>query len=129
MSNESNTNNRRKPDYFAFAVRPAKGQAPNYIRIGVGFNHKNGGIGVMYDAIPVTGQIVLIEPDADKPSNLSYGRPTRKPDFEANMVRESGNNSFWTEIGAAYRQEGYISIQLDVVPPSKLILSLPKHEA
>jgi len=43
------------------------------------------------------------------------------------MVRESGSNSFWTEIGSAYRQEGYISIQLDVVPASKLVLSLPKE--
>ena len=33
---------------------------------------------------------------------------------------------FWTEIGSAYRQEGYISILLDVVPASKLVLSVPK---
>ena len=129
MSNESNTTSRRKPDYLAFAVRPVSGQSPKYIRIGVGFNHKNGGIGVMYDATPLSGQIVLIEADAEKPSNLSYGTPTRKPDFEANMVRESGSNSFWTEIGSAYRQEGYISIILDVIPASKLVLSVPKQEA
>ena len=127
MSNESNTTNaKRKPDYLAFAVRSVSGQGPHYTRIGVGFNHKNGGIGVMYDAVPLSGQIVLIEPDAEKPSTISYGEPTRKPDFEANMVRESGSNSFWTEVGSAYRQEGYISILLDVVPPSKLVLSPPK---
>ncbi len=128
MSNESNTT-RRKPDYLAFAVRSVSGQGPHYTRIGVGFNHKNGGIGVMYDAIPLSGQIVLIEPDAEKPATISYGEPTCKPDFEANMVRDAGNNSFWTEIGSAYRQEGYISILLDVVPTSKLVLSLPKQEA
>ena len=129
MSNEPNTTTRRKPDYLAFAVRPVSGASPNYTRIGVGFIHKNGGIGVMYDAIPLSGQIVLIAPDAEKPANLSYGTPSRKPDFEANMVRESGSNSFWTEIGSAYRQEGYISILLTVVPASKLVLSLPKQEA
>ena len=52
----------------------------------------------MYDAIPLSGQIVLIEPDAEKPATLSYGEPTRKPDFEANMVRESGSNSFWRSL-------------------------------
>jgi hypothetical protein len=126
MTNESNTTKKR-PDFLAYAVRPVSGQAPKYIRIGVAFNHKNGGIGVMYDATPLSGQIVLIEPDAEKPSEFSYGTPTRKPDFEANMVRESGTNSFWTEVGSAYRQEGYISIQLDVVPASKLVLSVPKE--
>lgn len=129
MSNETTTTNRRKPDYLAFAVRPASGQAPVYIRIGVAFNHRNGGIGVMYDAVPLSGQIVLIETDVEKPGTLSYGTPTRKPDFEANMVRESGGSSFWTEIGSAYRQDGYISVLLDVVPASKLVLSLPKQEA
>jgi hypothetical protein len=130
MSNESNnTSPKRKPDYLAYAVRSVSGEGPHYTRIGVAFSHKNGGIGVMYDAIPLSGQIVLIEPDAEKPSTISYGHPTRKPDFEANMVRESGSNSFWTEVGSAYRQESYISILLDVVPHSKLVLSVPKQEA
>jgi hypothetical protein len=112
------------------ALRPAcSSWSPKYTRIGVGFNHKNGGIGVMYDAIPLSGQIVLMPPDAEKPATISYGSPTRKPDFEASMVRESGSNSFWTEIGAAYRQDGYISIQLDVVPASKLVLSPPRDNA
>ena len=127
MSNEQNTTTRRRPDYLAYAVRSVSGKGPHYTRIGVAFHHKNGGLGVMYDAIPLSGQIVLIEPDAEKPAVLSYGHPTRKPDFEANMVRESGSNSFWTEIGSAFRQEGYISILLDVVPQSKLVLSVPKE--
>ena len=129
MSNDSNTTGKKRPDYLAYAVHPVSGAAPHYTRIGVAFHHKNGGIGVMYDAIPLSGQVVLIEPDAEKPTTLSYGTPSRKPDFEANMVRESGGNSFWTEIGAAYRQDGYISILLDVVPASKLVLSPPKPEA
>ena len=129
MSNETTITNRRKPDYLAFAIRPVSGQAPVYTRIGVAFHHRNGGIGVMYDAVPLSGQIVLIETDAEKPGTVSYGTPTRKPDFEANMVRESGGSSFWTEIGSAYRQDGYISVLLDVVPASKLVLSLPKQDA
>ena len=129
MSNEPNTTGRRKPDYLAYAVRPVSGQAPHYTRIGVAFHHKNGGIGVVYDAVPLSGQIVLIEPDAEKPATLSYGEPSRRPDFEANMVRESGGSSFWTEVGSAYRRDGYVSILLDVVPANKLVLSPPKQDA
>jgi hypothetical protein len=122
-------NAKRKPDYIAHAVRSQGGNAgPKYTRIGVGFSLKNGGISVLYDATPLSGQIVLVETDADKPATLSYGHPTRKPDFEASMVRDSGqNNSFWTEIGAAYRQDGYVSVFCDVVPNGgKIILSQPK---
>jgi hypothetical protein len=130
MSNESNTTStKRRPDYLAYAVRSVSGEGPHYTRIGVGFSHKNGGLGVMYDAVPLSGQIVLIEPDAEKPATISYGHPTRKPDFEANMVRDgAGDKSYWTSVGSAYRQEGYISILLDVVPHSKLVLSVPKEQ-
>jgi len=31
------------------------------------------------------------------------------------MVRDAGDNAYWTEIGSAWRQDGYVSIQLDVV--------------
>ena len=132
MTNDSNTTSNRKPDFIAHAVRSQGGDlGPKYTRIGVGFNQKNGGIGVMYDATPLSGQIVLLEPDADKPSSLSYGHPTRKPDFSASMVRDGNEKGkgFWTEVGSAFRQEGYISILLDVVPQSKLLLSLPKEKA
>jgi hypothetical protein len=120
---------KKRPDYLAFAVRPQAGGGPKYIRIGVGFTYKNGSIGVMYDATPLSGQIVLLGPDGAKPATLSYGAPTRKPDFEASMVREANGNSFWTEIGVAYRQDGYVSILLDVVPHGKLVLSVPKDNA
>jgi hypothetical protein len=123
MSNES----KKSPDYHAFAIRSVSGQGPKYTRIGVGFTNKNDSITVMYDAIPLNGQIVLIEPDAEKPATISYGEPARKADFEANMIRESGSKSYWTEVGSAYRMEGYISIKLDVVPTSKLVLSVPKE--
>jgi hypothetical protein len=129
-ANTNQENGKKRPDYIAYAVYSQGGAAgPKYIRIGVGFTYKNASIGVMYDAIPLSGQIVLLGIDQeDKPTALSYGHPTRKPDFDACMVRDAGpKNSFWTTIGGAYRQEGYISIQLDgIVPLNKLVLSVPK---
>ncbi len=133
MTDTTNTNTgKKRPDYLAYAIHSLGGAAgPKYTRIGVGFTYKNGSIGVMYDAIPLSGQIVLLGIDQEeKPTAVSYGHPTRKPDFDACMVRGEGKNSFWTTIGAAYRQDGYLSIQLDaVVPPSKLVLSVPKDKA
>ena len=130
MTDKTTANgSKKRPDYLAYAVYSQGGTAgPKYLRIGVGFNQKNGSIGVIYDAIPLSGQIVLLGIDQEeKPQALSYGHPTRKPDFEACMVRESGQNSFWTALGAAWHQDGYISIQLDAaVPVSKLVLSIPK---
>src|SRR5271156_2408011 len=104
MTNDSNTTSKRRPDFIAYAVRSqAENAGPKYTRIGVGFTYKNGGIGIMYDAIPLSGQIVLVAPDAEKPTAVSYGSPVRKPDFEASMVREgNGDKSFWTEVGSAW---------------------------
>jgi hypothetical protein len=118
---------KRKPDYVAHAVRTRGGNlGPKFTRIGVAFNHKNGGIGVMYDDTPLSGQIVLVGPDAELPSAISYSPPTRRPDFDACMVREAGDKSYWTEVGAAYRQEGHVNVHLEVVPHGKLVLSVPK---
>ena len=130
MSEPRNNGGKKRPDYLAFAVRP-NGQGPRYTRIGMAFANRNGGYSVMYDAVPLSGQIVLIGIDDDKPSTLSYGAPTRKPDFEASMVRDAGpNNSFWTDVGVAYRQDGYVSVLLDVVPTGgKLVLSPPRENS
>src|SRR5262245_25201165 len=83
---------KKRPDFLAFAVRP-NGDGPRYTRIGVAFANKNGGYSVMYDAVPLSGQIVLVGIDDEKPSTLSYGAPTRKPDFDASMVRDGGQNN------------------------------------
>lgn len=127
-----NTNGKKRPDFLAFAVRPQRDNSgPKYTRIGVAFANKNGGYSVFYDAAPLSGHIVLVGIDDDKPSALSYGEPTRKPDFDASMVREAGpNNTFWTDIGVAYRQDGYVSVFFDVVPNAgKVILSVPRENA
>jgi hypothetical protein len=131
MSDTPNTETaaaKKRPDYAAYAVySQGENAGPKYTRIGVGFNYKNGNIGVIYDATPLSGQIVLLGLDQEqKPTAISYGHPTRKADFEACMVRGDGKNSFWTAIGTAYRQDGYISILLDAVPYQKLVLSVPK---
>ena len=56
----------------------------------------------------------------EKPRAISYGQPTRKADFDACMIRESGQNSFWTTLGDGLAPDGYISIQLDAaVPPEQ----------
>ena len=133
MSDTNETGSAKKrPDYLAYAVHSQGGAAgPKYTRIGVGFTYRNGSVGVMYDAIPLNGQIVLLGIDQEeKPTAISYGHPTRKADFDACMVREAGpKKSFWTNVGTAYRQDGYISILLDVVPPNKVVLSIPKDNA
>ena len=59
-------------------------------------------------------------------SETSWGQPT----FEASMVRGEGDKAFWTSVGAAYQQEGYISILLEVVPTGgKIILTVPREQA
>lgn len=126
-----NTSNKKRPDHIAYAVRSLGGAGgPKYTRIGVAFNLKNGGISVLYDAIPLSGQIVLLDiGNEEKPTAISYGSPVRKPSFEVSMVRDgAGDNSYWTEVGSAWRQEGYLSIQLEVVPTGgKIILTQPKE--
>jgi hypothetical protein len=130
MSDNSITSAKRRPDFIAFTVRSQGNNAgPKYTRIGVGFTLKNGGVSVLYDAIPLSGQIVLIDTDAEKPGTLSYSHPNHRHDFEASMVRDSADGKgYWTEVGVAYRQEGYISILLDAVPTGgKIILTQPKE--
>lgn len=123
---------KRRPDYVAYAVK-SKGanEGPAYTRIGVGFSLKNGGVSVLYDGFPLRGQIVLIGIDDEEPGTISYGSPLRKADFDACMVREGSNDkSFWTEIGSAYRQDGYISIHLEIIPAgNKVILSVPRENS
>ena len=131
MSDTTTTPKKKTPDYIAFAVRSRAGESPKYTRIGVGFTYRNGSIGVVYDAIPLSGQIVLLDMEASKPSTISYSHPNHKHDFEVSMVKEgSGDKSFWTDVGIAYRQDGYLSILLDVVPTGgKIVLSTPREKA
>ncbi len=128
---QNETTTRKRPDFIAYAVRTqAENAGPKYTRIGVGFNLKNGGVSVLYDATPLSGQIVLVDMGKDeKPTAISYGSPVRKPSFEVNMVRDgAGDTSYWTEVGSAWRQDGYVSIQLEVVPTGgKIILTQPKE--
>ena len=73
---------------------------------------------------------MLLGIEAEKPTAISYGSPVRKPGFEVSMVRDgAGDTSYWTEVGSAWRQDGYVSIQLEVVPTGgKIILTQPREE-
>lgn len=122
MTEVSNTN-RKRPDHVVYVARQRKGQSSTLARIGVGFNYKNGSIGIVYDAIPLSGHLILTGIDDAKPETISPGVPTRAPHFEANLVRESGKDSYWTPIGDGYRQNGYLSVFLDAVPTSKVVLT------
>lgn len=124
---ESN-NTKKRPDYIAYAAIERSGQPPKFARIGVGFTYKNGSIGLLYDAIPLSGQLIVVDIDDELPATVSYGSPTTAPAFEANLVRENGKDSFWTTVGSAYRQEGYISLICPVYPrDGKLVLTQPKQ--
>jgi hypothetical protein len=122
MTEVSNTN-RKRPDHLVYVARQRNGQPSTLARIGVGFNYKNGSIGIVYDAIPLSGHLILTGIDDAKPETIGHGVPTRAPQFEANLVRGSGKDSFWTPVGDAYRQNGYLSVFLDAVPVGKVVLT------
>jgi hypothetical protein len=127
----TNTTTKKRPDFIAYATREdSKVAGPKYTRIGVGFNLKNGGVSVLYDAIPLSGQILLLDTATDeKPTAILHVPHAGKPNFEANMVRDGqGDNSYWTEIGSAWRKDNYVLIQLEVVPTTgKVILTQPRE--
>lgn len=130
MSDDANSTTKKKPDYAAYSLSTTS-DGTRWTRIGVGFTYKNGGIGILYDAIPQNNRFHLRELDrkAGGAANLSDGIPARKPDFEACNVRETGKDkSFWDRIGNAYAQEdGDIVVLADVIPLSgKIVLSVPK---
>lgn len=131
MSDNATTNVRKKPDYAAYSLHVTS-EGTSWTRVGVGFTYKNGGIGILYDAIPKDHRFHLRELDrkAGGAANLSDGIPARKPDFEACNVREAaGDKSFWDRIGSAYAQEdGDIVVLCEVIPLSgKIVLSVPKE--
>jgi hypothetical protein len=131
MSENANTTAKKKPDYAAYSLHTTS-EGTSWTRIGVGFTYKNGGIGILYDAIPRDNRILLRELDR-KPggaANVGDGIPARKPDFEACNVRETQNDkSFWDRIGSGYAQEdGDITVLCEVIPLSgKIVLSVPKE--
>lgn len=121
---------KKRPDYTAHAVVPGGGDTPTrFIRIGVGFNLKNGGVSLLTDAAPLSGHVILVDIDGELPplNGFKHSAPLHAPHFTASMVRDNGNESYWTDIGQAYRQEGYTSVFVAVWPNSgKVILSQPR---
>lgn len=120
---------KKRPDFIAYAARSrGKNQPIALIRIGVGFSLKNDGVSVLYDALPLSGQIALVPIETDElPDFLPEAHEAVNPDFEASMVRDNGNDSYWTKVGAAWRVSGCIITYLEVMPTSgKIILTVPK---
>ncbi len=132
MSEATNTTTKRKPDYAAYSLKTTS-EGTHWTRIGVAFVYKNGGIGVLYDAVPQDNRILLRELER-KPGGAAHvgsGIPARKPDFEACNVREAaGDKSFWDRIGSAYAlEDGDVAVLCDVVPLSgKVVLSVPREQ-
>jgi hypothetical protein len=120
---------KKRPDYVAHAVAP-DGNGHRLIRIGVGFNLKNGGISLLTDAAALSGHVILVGIDDELPSldGFKNGPPARGHHLVASMVRDAGGDSFWTDVGHAYRQVGYTSVFVAVWPnANKIILSQPKQ--
>lgn len=124
---------KKRPDYTAHAVVPGSGDTPTrFIRIGVGFNLKNGGVSVLTDAAALSGHVILVGIDGEPPAlnGFKHGAPLHAPHFTASMVRDNGNESYWTDIGQASRQDGYLSVHVAVWPTAgKIILSQPREQA
>jgi hypothetical protein len=120
---------KKRPDYVAHAVAP-DGNGYRFIRIGVGFNLKNGGVSLLTDAAALSGHVLLVGIDDELPSldGFKNAPPARGHQLVASMVRDNGNESYWTDIGQAYRQDGYTSVFVAVWPgANKIILSQPKQ--
>ena len=121
---------KKRPDYIAHAVVPGGGdRATQFVRIGVGFALRNGGISLLTDAVALSGHVVLVDIDGDLPAldGFKHGTPLHAPHLVASMVRDSGKESYWTDIGTAYRHDGYVSVHVPVWPTAgKIILTTPK---
>ncbi len=56
----------RKPDFVAYNVRPRGEQKSRWTEIGVAFRHKDGnGLDILFEAIPLSGKIVLRTPESN----------------------------------------------------------------
>lgn len=120
---------KKRPDYLALAPIRRDGRPPLLARIGVGFNYRNGSIGVLYDGTPLSGHILLVGTDDEPPQAVNHSHPLAAPAFEVNMVREAGGETFWTEVGSAWRQDGYLSVFCQVIPANgKVVLTKPREQ-
>lgn len=124
---------KKRPDYAAHAVIPGGGDTPTrFVRIGVGFNLKNGGVSLLTDAAALSGHVILVDLDGELPPLDGFKNvpPAHGHHLVASMVRDSGGDSYWTDIGRAYRRDGYTSVFVAVWPQAgKIILTQPREQA
>ena len=120
---------KHKPDYVAYVPVPSRvtGEPPRLVRAGCAFTYRNGAIGVLYDLVPLSGQLILVGIDDEHPESILFGHPTHAPQFEACHARDTGKETFWTAVGDAYRMDGYLSVLAAAWPrDGKVVLSQPK---
>ena len=130
MTDTTTQTPKKRPDFIAYIPQPSRqtGQPPRLIRAGIAFTYRNGGIGVLYDLIPLAGQIILVALDDATPESVQFGHPTAAPRFEVNHVRDTGKDSFWQTVGDAYQFDGYLSVLATAWPrDGKVVLSLPRQ--
>ncbi len=130
MSNETETANakRRRPDYIAHAVVPASAPTgTRFIRMGVGFNLKKGGVSVLCDGVALSGHVILTAIDDDLPplEGFSHGHPPRAGDFIASLGRDSGRETYWTDLGQAWKYDTHISVHAAVFPAAGKFVLFP----
>ena len=69
--------------------------------------------------------------DDELPSlnGFKHGTPLQAPHLVASMVRDAGKESYWTDVGTAYRHEGFLSVHAAVWPTGgKMILTQPREQ-
>ena len=54
----------RKPSHTAYSIREREGKEAKWTEIGVAFRNKDGGFTVLFEAVPLTGKIVLRAPES-----------------------------------------------------------------
>lgn len=126
------TTSKKRPDYVAYIPQPGRqtGQPPRLIRAGIAFTYRNGGIGVLYDLIPLGGQVILVGLDDPTPTAIPANPPVAAPRFEVNHVRDvDGKDSFWQVVGDAYQGDGYLAVFAAAWPrDGKVVLTTPKAD-
>jgi len=119
---------KKRPDFIAYTVR-SQNAGPHYTRIGVGSSQER------RHQRPLRRRTAF-RPDRPaghrhrrEPATISYGSPP-----ETQLRREHGAGCRRQRLldgdRSAWRQDGYVSIQLDVVPlGGKIILTQPREQA
>lgn len=56
----------KMPDYVVYSVRERDGARDVWTRVGAAFKHKEDGLTILLDALPIGRKVVLMPPKADE---------------------------------------------------------------